>query len=1167
MGQYSAVAQSITPDTTLGSEGAIVTPIDPLTDHIEGGAARGINLFHSFQEFGIGQQHTANFVNPAGIENIFSRVTGSSRSDILGTLGVLGNANLFFINPNGILFGPDASLNIQGSFTASTANELVFADGSTFSALNPVSPPLLSVDVSTPIEVVFGEIPGDILNKGQLSAGSDLALVANDLNLEGQLLAGDSLSLQASGNLSASDSAEQAFIATSGGDLLVEGAEKIDINILEHPDSSIFSGGDLILRSNAPINGDAHFVVNGNFQIEQLEGGLGDLLSEEDPIILAAGDVNLANHTGASLHILAGGSISLGNVIITGPGNAGDTIGPNNPDPTLASLANVVLSNGTSVTVDGSAQSTLDVRAGIDWDKIGGLPGNPVGGVSPGLTSTPIFSEQTDADISVGSVQNNSGFVLLTNQFEPDDSLSGDIVIGKNDTVDVSSTPISVLTRAPGGDVIVNSRGAIEVASSINAFGFGQSFFGIPVAFGDGGNVTLRAEKDITFLSSAGIDTNGIQSGRITLQTSGNIQLKSDISNPDPLTSSNAVNGSATESIARQGGGIFIEANSFSVENNSLSIGDVAGVTSLTFSDLDAGDINIDVTEALELRSAGSQITTASFAEGSSGDVNIQAGNLSLVDSTFITATTFSDGDAGNVNIVATESVNLGGPGNSTFNLPAAISALSISNGNAGNVSITTPVLVAIEGGNINATTIGDGDAGDVTINANRIQLEGIANNEQSGIVVSSCSQFISGCGNGSAGNVFINTNTLDISAGATIEAFTASAGNAGTITIEAADSVSLGGSGIFMGNRSPSGIGAATTSSGNAGNVEINTNIFEVTEGASADVATIELDSQNTATNGNAGTIAVNANSILIDGTNSRITAVSQGEGAAGNVNFVAEQVAIQNGAVVQAGSEGSADAGNVEITAEQLTVANRSQVDVSNELAGNGGTLIANTRNIFLEDLAGLIADTDSGEGGLIDISNLGIILLRGNSIISAESNSDLGNSGNIEIDTSFLFSPPGDNSDIIASAFKEGNINIKAQGIFGLEARENLTPFSDITATGIITLNLPNFDPTEGLTALPTEPRETEVDNTCRVSSNADAVQFYDVGRGGTPPRPDDVAEAGLDFLLEEDLFVRETEPNGASIPAAADSSDESVEGLSPSQWELVSFVPLPACADTP
>ena len=127
----SAIAQII-PDGTLGSESSRTVPdtVNNLpSDRISGGATRGSNLFHSFREFNIGEGRGAYFENPSGIANIFTRVTGGQSSNILGTLGVQGNANLFLINPKGIVFGPNARLDLRGSFIGSTADSIVFNNG------------------------------------------------------------------------------------------------------------------------------------------------------------------------------------------------------------------------------------------------------------------------------------------------------------------------------------------------------------------------------------------------------------------------------------------------------------------------------------------------------------------------------------------------------------------------------------------------------------------------------------------------------------------------------------------------------------------------------------------------------------------------------------------------------------------------------------------------------------------------------------------------------------------------------------------------------------------------------------------------------------------------------------------------------------------------------
>ena len=165
----SSVLAQITPDGTLGSEGSIVLPDqvvkDLPADLIQGGAVRGSNLFHSFLEFNVNEGQRVYFSNPTGIDRILSRVTGSDVSDILGTLGVNGGADLFFLNPNGIIFGGGTRLDLGGSFVVTTAKGVQF-EGYEFSTVNPDAPPLLNINV--PIGLQMGENPDRFLLLGRL---------------------------------------------------------------------------------------------------------------------------------------------------------------------------------------------------------------------------------------------------------------------------------------------------------------------------------------------------------------------------------------------------------------------------------------------------------------------------------------------------------------------------------------------------------------------------------------------------------------------------------------------------------------------------------------------------------------------------------------------------------------------------------------------------------------------------------------------------------------------------------------------------------------------------------------------------------------------------------------------------------------------------------------
>ena len=184
----------IVPDQTLGNEGSILEAGS--VDRITGGAARGNNLFHSFQTFNISPGQQVYFANPAGIGTILSRVTGPGTSEILGTLGVSGDASLFLINPQGIVFGPEATLDVPGSFYATTAEAVGLGDA-VFSATAPAQSQLLAVSPSTAFWRYLTPASADITNRAQLAAGGDLTLAAGRLDLAAQIASGGGLSLLA----------------------------------------------------------------------------------------------------------------------------------------------------------------------------------------------------------------------------------------------------------------------------------------------------------------------------------------------------------------------------------------------------------------------------------------------------------------------------------------------------------------------------------------------------------------------------------------------------------------------------------------------------------------------------------------------------------------------------------------------------------------------------------------------------------------------------------------------------------------------------------------------------------------------------------------------------------------------------------------------------------
>ncbi len=154
------VLAQVIPDNTLPNNSLVIVE-EIIT--ITGGTTAGNNLFHSFEQFSIPTGNTVFFNNAPNIENIINRVTGNNLSNIDGIISTLGEANLFLINPNGIIFGANAQLDIGGSFLATTADSLVFSDGTIFSAVQPNNP-ILTINI--PIGLQMGTNPGSIEVEG-----------------------------------------------------------------------------------------------------------------------------------------------------------------------------------------------------------------------------------------------------------------------------------------------------------------------------------------------------------------------------------------------------------------------------------------------------------------------------------------------------------------------------------------------------------------------------------------------------------------------------------------------------------------------------------------------------------------------------------------------------------------------------------------------------------------------------------------------------------------------------------------------------------------------------------------------------------------------------------------------------------------------------------------
>jgi filamentous hemagglutinin family protein len=344
-------------------------------DLIEGGAIRDTNLFHSFQEFNVNNGQRVYFANPTNIKNIFSRVTGNNVSNILGTLGVNGNANLFLLNPNGIIFGSNARLNINGSFLATTANSFQFPGGTQFSATNPQSSSLLSINV--PLGVQYGAQPGKItVNQANLEVssqqnlqtsltllGGDVELTASKLTAPGRFielggLAGEgSVGLDVDGSLVTLEE----FIGTQGN-ISISGTT---ISATATGTSNNASGDIQMTGRNVQITGSTVASIGNDESYGTIAIKASDSVFLNNTIL----DTQNKNGVGGDVLINASNQISITNKSkISSEGSFGRIlIGSSDPDEAKDPIKprTVVIDNSTLTSETASTDGNLPDQQGL----------------------------------------------------------------------------------------------------------------------------------------------------------------------------------------------------------------------------------------------------------------------------------------------------------------------------------------------------------------------------------------------------------------------------------------------------------------------------------------------------------------------------------------------------------------------------------------------------------------------------------------------------------------------------------------------------------------------------------------------------------------------------------------------------------------------------------
>ncbi|PLZ86588.1 hypothetical protein CI594_21980, partial [Fischerella thermalis CCMEE 5196] len=681
------------------------------------------------------------------------------------------------------------------------------------------------------------------------------------------------------------------------------------------------------------------------------------------------------------------------------------------------------------------------------------------------------------------------------------DAQAGDIVINATDRVRIegdSNSSISIINVplvGKAGDIVINT----SILEGTGRFLIGSGAFGQGNA---AGNVTIAATDRVSLQGLEGFNS-GISSLVADLATgnAGNITI-----NTRSLSLSNFA---LLTSTLGQGNGGNIEINAS--ESVSLN-GSNSVLSAVTSSSGKAGNIIIN-TPSLSLSNRAG-ITTFTLGQGNAGTIQINAANsVSLGSESSLVASTFSSGNAGDIIIDAPNAtVSFDGVGTSA----SSTSVFNQSNGQGGDIKINARSLSLSNGASLFTDTAGEGNAGNVTINAtDNIQIAGVYDNS----TFTGINSAVLNGARGDAGNIEINTGSLFVTNAGQLLSNTNGQGNGGSITINARDTVSFDGTNN-EGAPSAAFSNVESGGEGNGGDISITANSLFLTNGGELNTFIRGGDGTNPGGIGKAGNVKLNITNttnisgISENGTPSGIfSSVETGAiGDAGNIEITTGSLFVSDDARIIASTSGQGNAGSIKINANSFLLDAallNTNSDIENRQAGN--IYITTTKDIRLDNGALISAQTQGGQGNIF--LNSRDLILRRNSNITTNA-TGIATGGNITIHTGNLVAL--ENSDISANSQESfgGRVLIRADAIFGTQFRDQPTPESDITATGAspefagtVQIDTADVDPSQGLVELPenlADASDQIAQNPCQKGSGS---EFIVTGRGGLPSSPND------------------------------------------------------------
>jgi filamentous hemagglutinin family protein len=991
------------------------------------------------------------------VHNILGRITAATPSSIYGNLNsatFYPAANLFLINPAGFLFGPNATVNVGGMVSFSSADYLRLTDGKLFNAVpNPAADALLS---TAPVAAYgfLGSNPGAITVQGsQLSVtpGQSISLVGGDITIQSGTPDNGTI--------------QSAKLSAPGG----------QINL-----ASVASPGEILrgtLAQSPNINGQSFDNLGG---IQITEQSVIDVSGNGGGSVLIRGSQFLLDNSTISANIGGPGPVT----------NGAESLGSGID---IQVNQNAVIQNGALIDASVIGNGTSGVQYGgvhVKADHI------EVRGIADFDTGNFVFTN-IQTNVAPETVGNGGNIILEGNSILVKDAAqiqtltngvgnAGAITFKANQNLDIDTGIVqsaaqqtfdqagNILTRSTGNSGNIEFSSTHGNISITNASGVTAQVVESP---GTAGNITMNAPQGNILIADSGfftyiqppVNAEGVRIGRA--EGSGEVRINANNmqmngGSIDLINLSAQPAGQVTITLTGSlhlDGGLFAPFSAIHASSVGLLDGSIGGAPSAGLN-VRAHDIVL---------SHGSSIATDTNGPGAAGPLNISAVNLQLTNGGKISSSSIQgvdfdglplgpppSGSAGNITIQG-----LTGPAQSVLidGQDSGVFTTTVGTGAGGNINVLANNITLQNGGSLSAATSGTAPSatgGTITVKADTVTIntggtmtaassgpgasgevviQGLASSAQSILIDGSGSGiFTNTSDTGTGGDIHLSANSVALQNSGELSAATtgtAPSATGGTITVNA-QQVTLSSQAVIT---------ADTNGIAPAGVIDINTGTLAVNSGgqirSSSGAETEQLSalafSLAPPTSLTGGTISIQgqngngsqADSVTIDGSGSGIFTQSNGNRPGGDINVLTSQsVAMTNGASVSASSTGTGNAGNININAgNQLAMNNSSVTTEANQASGGaikitttpGGTVELTDSTITASVLDG------TGGGGSVDIDPQFVILQ--NSQILA--NSVFGPGGNISITTNLLL--PDTTSVISASSQfgQQGNIVIQS------------------------------------------------------------------------------------------------------------------------------------------